>query len=323
MIFMAEQKKKIELKNKKIWIAGITGMVGQAILRQLKKKKYNFKLLNSKHLDLRRQTDVEAWMKKNKPDIIFLAAAKVGGIFANDKYPVDFIEDNLLISLNVIRSSYLNKVKKLVFLGSSCIYPKNSEQPITENLILSGALEPTNQWYALAKISGMKICEAYRKQFGCNFITLLPSNLYGPGDNFNLKSSHVPAALMDRFHFAKEKKKKYVSVWGTGKPFREFLFVDDMAEASVFLAENYNLKEPINVGTGKEVSIEQFARLIKKVVSYNGKIVFDKKKPDGVYRKLLNVEKINKLGWSAKTSVEIGLKKYYKWYLNNLDQIRR
>ncbi len=323
MIFMAEQKKKIELKNKKIWIAGMTGMVGQAILRQLKKKKYNFKLLNSKHLDLRRQIDVEAWMKKNKPDIIFLAAAKVGGIFANDKYPVEFIEDNLLISLNVIRSSYLNKVKKLVFLGSSCIYPKNSEQPITENLILSGALEPTNQWYALAKISGMKICEAYRKQFGCNFITLLPSNLYGPGDNFNLKNSHVPAALMDRFHFAKEKKKKYVSVWGTGKPLREFLFVDDMAEASVFLAENYNLKEPINVGTGKEISIEQFATLIKKVVSYNGKIVFDKKKPDGVYRKLLNVEKINKLGWSAKTSVEIGLKKYYKWYLNNLDQIRR
>ena len=188
-----------------------------------KKKKYNFKLLNSKHLDLRRQIDVEAWMKKNKPDIIFLAAAKVGGIFANDKYPVEFIEDNLLISLNVIRSSYLNKVKKLVFLGSSCIYPKNSEQPITENLILSGALEPTNQWYALAKISGMKICEAYRKQFGCNFITLLPSNLYGPGDNFNLKNSHVPAALMDRFHFAKEKKKICISM-GYRKTFKRVPF---------------------------------------------------------------------------------------------------
>ena len=318
---MAEQKKKIELKNKKIWIAGMTGMVGQAILRQFKKKKNNFKLLNYNHLDLIRQTDVEAWMKKNKPDIIFLAAAKVGGIFANDKYPVDFIEDNLLISLNVIRSSYLNKVKKLVYLGSSCIYPKNIEQPITENLILSGALEPTNQWYALAKISGMKICEAYRKQFGCNFITLLPSNLYGPGDNFNLKNSHVPAALMDRFHFAKEKKKKYVSVWGSGKPLREFLFVDDMAEACVFLAEKYNLKEPINVGTGKEASIEQFATLIKKVVSYNGKSFL--KKPDGAYRKLLNVKKINKLGWFAKTSVEKGLKKYYKWYLNNLENIRR
>ncbi|MBD23069.1 MAG: GDP-fucose synthetase [Alphaproteobacteria bacterium] len=320
---MEELKKKIELKNKKIWIAGKTGMVGQAILRQLIKKNYNIKLLDSKTLDLRRQKDVEAWMEKNKPDIVFLAAAKVGGILANDKYPVNFIEDNLLISLNVIRSSYLNKVEKLIYLGSSCIYPTNIKNPITEDLILNGSLEPTNQWYALAKISGMKICEAYRKQFGCNFITLLPSNLYGPGDNFHKQNSHVPAALIDRFHFAKEKQEKTVLVWGSGKPLREFLFVDDMAEACIFLAESYNSNEPINVGTGKEISIKEFAQLIKKTTSYKGKIIFDKTKPDGIYRKLLNVKKINKLGWIAKTTIEIGLKKYYKWYLDNLDKIRR
>ena len=206
-MFMEELKKKFNLKNKKIWIAGKTGMVGKAILKQLKKKKYSIKLLDSKNLDLRRQGDVESWMKKNKPNIVFLAAAKVGGILANDNYPVNFIEDNLLISLNVIRSSYYNKIEKLIYLGSSCIYPKNIKHPITEDLILSGPLEATNQWYALAKISGMKICQAYRKQYGCNFITLLPSNLYGPGDNFNKKNSHVPAALIDRFHFAKKKKK--------------------------------------------------------------------------------------------------------------------
>ena len=322
-MFMEELKKKFNLKNKKIWIAGKTGMVGKAILKQLKKKKYSIKLLDSKNLDLRRQGDVESWMKKNKPNIVFLAAAKVGGILANDNYPVNFIEDNLLISLNVIRSSYYNKIEKLIYLGSSCIYPKNIKHPITEDLILSGPLEATNQWYALAKISGMKICQAYRKQYGCNFITLLPSNLYGPGDNFNKKNSHVPAALIDRFHFAKKKKNKNVLVWGSGKPLREFLYVDDMAEACIFLAENYNSEDPINVGTGKEISIKDFAKLVKKTVNFNGKICFDKTKPDGVYRKLLNVKKINKLGWIAKTSVENGLKKYYKWYLENLDQIRR
>ena len=320
---MEEPRKKFNLNNKKIWIAGETGMVGKAILKQLKKKKPNNKFLNSKHLDLRRQVDVEDWMKKNKPNIIFLAAAKVGGILANNNYPVNFIEDNLLISLNVIRSSYLNKIEKLIYLGSSCIYPKGIEKPITEDLILSGPLQSTNQWYSIAKISGMKVCQAYRKQYSCDFITLLPSNLYGPGDNFSKKNSHVPAALIDRFHCAKQKKNKNVTVWGSGKPLREFLFVDDMAEACVFLAENYSSIYPINIGTGKEISIKEFAKLIQKTVNFNGKIVFDKTKPDGVYRKLLNVKKINKLGWFAKTSVEMGLKKYYKWYLDNLDNIRR
>lgn len=312
---------KFSMKKKKIWVAGNTGMVGQAIERILKKE--NYILLNSNNIDLRVQTNVLNWMQKNKPDIVYLAAAKVGGILANTQSPVDFIEDNLLISINIIKSSFENKVKKLIYLGSSCIYPKDLNEPIKEDKLLSGSLEETNQWYALAKISGIKVCEAYRKQYGCDFISVLPSNLYGPGDNFQENNSHVPAALIDRFHKAKIKNKKEVIVWGSGNPLREFLYVDDLAEACIYLTKNYSSAKPINIGSGEEVTIKKFSEMVKRIVNFNGKIIFDKTKPDGVYRKLLNLKKIHDLGWRAKTTLENGLKRYYKWYVENYNKLRR
>ena len=321
MMNTEEFSTKFSMKKKKIWVAGNTGMVGQAIERILKKE--NYILLNSNNIDLRVQTNVLNWMQKNKPDIVYLAAAKVGGILANTQSPVDFIEDNLLISINIIKSSFENKVKKLIYLGSSCIYPKDLNEPIKEDKLLSGSLEETNQWYALAKISGIKVCEAYRKQYGCDFISVLPSNLYGPGDNFQENNSHVPAALIDRFHKAKIKNKKEVIVWGSGNPLREFLYVDDLAEACIYLTKNYSSAKPINIGSGEEVTIKKFSEMVKKIVNFNGKINFDKTKPDGVYRKLLNLKKIHDLGWKAKTSMENGLKKYYKWYLENYNKLRR
>ena len=316
-----ELSTKFSMKKKKIWVAGNTGMVGQAIEKILKINDYV--LLDSNNIDLRIQTDVTNWMQKNKPDIVYVAAAKVGGILANTQSPVDFIEDNLLISINIIKSSFENKVKKLIYLGSSCIYPKDLNEPIKEDQLLSGPLEETNQWYALAKISGIKVCEAYRKQYGCDFISVLPSNLYGPGDNFQENNSHVPAALIDRFHEAKIKNKKEVIVWGSGNPLREFLYVDDLAEACIYLTKNYSSAKPINIGSGEEVTIKKFSEMVKKIVNFNGKINFDKTKPDGVYRKLLNLKKIHDLGWKAKTSMENGLKKYYKWYVENYNKLRR
>ena len=322
MIYM-EENKKISLDNKKIWVAGHNGMVGKSIVRLLKKKKCKIIFSERKKVDLTNQLQVENWMKINKPEIIFLAAAKVGGIYANNEFPVNFLEENLLIYLNIIKNAFINGTRKLINLGSSCIYPKNINYPIKEDNILSGPLEETNQWYSIAKISGIKLCQAYRKQFNCDFISIMPSNLYGPGDNFKALNSHVPAALIDRFHLAKLKNLEKVEVWGSGKPLREFLYVEDLAEASIFLAENYSKAEPINVGTGKEISIKNFAELIKKVVGFKGDIIFDKTKPDGVYKKVLNIEKINGLGWSSKTSLEVGLRKYYKWYIENFKNIRR
>ena len=317
------ENKKFFIENKKVWVAGSTGMVGKSIIKLLKRRKCQLIFSDRKDLDLTDQRKVKNWMSKNKPDVIFLAAAKVGGILANKSFPVNFLEENLSINLNIIKNAFINGTEKLINLGSSCIYPKNIMSSIREEKILSGPLEETNQWYSLAKISGIKLCQAYRRQFNCDFISIMPSNLYGPGDNFNPLNSHVPAALVDRFHEAKINNFEEVKVWGSGKPLREFLYVEDLANACIFLAENYSSEEPINVGTGKEISIKDFAQLIKKIVGFGGKIIFDKTKPDGVYKKVLNTEKVNKLGWNPETSLESGLRKYYKWYLENVKDIRR
>ncbi len=318
-----EENKKFFIENKKVWVAGSTGMVGKSIVKLLNRRKCQLIFSDRKDLDLTDQRKVKHWMSTNKPDVIFLAAAKVGGILANKSFPVNFLEENLLINLNIIKNAFINGTEKLIFLGSSCIYPKNIVHSIREEKILSGPLEETNQWYSLAKISGIKLCQAYRRQFNCDFISVMPSNLYGPGDNFNPLNSHVPAALVDRFHEAKINNFEKVKVWGSGKPLREFLYVEDLANACIFLAENYSSEEPINVGTGKEISIKDFAQLIKKIVGFRGKIIFDKTKPDGVHKKVLNTEKVNKLGWKPETSLESGLRKYYKWYLENIKDIRR
>jgi len=310
------------LKNKKIWIVGHNGMVGQAILRKLGKD-HDIITISREKLDLSSQNKVEKWIKANNPEVIFLTAGKVGGIYANSNYPADFIYQNIIIAANIINAAYKNKVKKLIYLGSSCIYPKNAQQPMRENQLLTGIPEPTNEWYAVAKIAGIKLCQAYKKQYGCNFISIMPTNLYGPGDNFHKDDSHVPAALLDRFHKAKAKKSKEVTVWGSGKPFREFMHVDDLADACIFLSKNYSSHQIINVGTGREISIRDFAYKLKEIVGYKGKLTFDKSMPDGNPRKLLCTKKINSLGWKAKISLDVGLNQYYKWYKKEYKYLRK
>ena len=310
------------LKNKKIWIVGHNGMVGQAILRKLGKD-HDIITISRNKLDLSSQDKVERWIKENNPEVIFLTAGKVGGIYANSNYPADFIYQNIIIAANIINAAYKNKVKKLIYLGSSCIYPKNAQQPMSENQLLTGIPEPTNEWYAVAKIAGIKLCQAYKKQYGCDFISIMPTNLYGPGDNFHKDDSHVPAALLDRFHKAKAKKLKGVTVWGSGKPFREFMHVDDLADACIFLSKNYSSHQIINVGTGKEISIRDFAYKLKEIVGYKGKLTFDKSMPDGNPRKLLCTKKINSLGWKAKISLDVGLNQYYKWYKKEYKYLRK
>ena len=301
-------------KSSKIFVAGSNGMVGSAIVRTLQQHGYNQLITpSSKQLDLKDQTAVGDFFKQEQPEFVFLAAAKVGGIFANNSYPAEFIYDNLMIQTNVIHQSYLNGVKKLLFLGSSCIYPKYAEQPISENSLLTGSLETTNEAYAIAKISGLKMCEFYKKQYGFNFISAMPTNLYGTNDNFNLQNSHVLPALLRKFIEAKSNNESEVVVWGTGQPMREFLFVDDLAEALLFLMHNYNDSETVNVGTGQDITIKELAEAIKKLVGYEGQLVFDTTKPDGTPRKLLNVSKINELGWQAKTSLNEGLSKTLSW----------
>ncbi len=305
------------LKNKKIFVAGHKGMVGSSIINEL--NPLNSKILTAEknELDLRDLSLVNDWFETNKPDIVVIAAAKVGGIHANSSYPVEFLLDNLKIQNNLIEISYRYDVKKLLFLGSSCIYPKNSPQPIKEDYLLTSSLEPTNEYYALAKISGLKLCQAYRKQYGCDFISLMPTNLYGPNDNFHPIDSHVPAALLRRFHIAKINNYKNVEVWGSGKPKREFMHVNDLAKACIFLIQNYSSNKHINVGTGKEISILDFANLIKKIVGFEGKVIFDKTKPDGTYVKRLDTTKINDMGWFANIELEKGLKMTYEWALKN------
>jgi GDP-L-fucose synthase len=300
-------------KTSKIYVAGHNGMVGSAIVRRLKKEGYNDLILrSSKQLDLRNQQAVADFFKEEKPAYVFLAAAKVGGIIANDTFRAEFLYDNLMIQSNVIHHSFLNGVDKLMFLGSSCIYPKMAPQPLKEEYLLTGLLEHTNEPYAIAKIAGIKMCDAYRDQYGCNFISVMPTNLYGPNDNYDLKTSHVLPALLRKIHEAKEKGDERVAVWGTGTPRREFLHVDDLADACYFLMENYNECGLINIGVGHDLSISELATLIKGIVGFEGEIFYDTSKPDGTPRKLMDVSKLNSLGWKASIQLEAGIRSVYQ-----------
>lgn len=299
----------------KIYVAGHRGLVGSAIVRKLTAQGFtNIICRSSKELDLRNQQAVNDFFEKEKPDHVFLAAAKVGGIMANKTYKADFIYDNLMIETNIIHAAYTNDVKKLLFLGSSCIYPKQAPQPMKEVYLLTGLLEPTNEPYAIAKITGIKLCEYYREQYGCNFISAMPTNLYGPNDNYDLQNSHVLPALIRKFHEAKENAAAAVTLWGTGKPMREFLYVDDLADACLFLMLNYNDSPFVNIGTGKDITIKELVVLIKDLTGYTGDVVWDETKPDGTFRKLMDVSKMNALGWQYSTSLAEGLQKTYAAY---------
>ncbi len=299
-------------KDSKIYVAGHNGMVGSAILRKLKDEGYKRLLyISSSELDLTNQKATALFFKNEQPDYVFLAAAKVGGILANNTFPAEFIYKNLMIQNNIIHHSYLHGVKKLLFLGSSCIYPKFAKNPIVEQDLLTGELEKTNEMYALAKISGIKMCEAYNKQYGSNFVSVMPTNLYGPNDNYDLKNSHVLPALIRKFHEAKIQNKESVTIWGTGKPMREFLHVDDLADACLFVMKNYSQNQFLNVGFGKEISISDLSQLIKEIIGYKGDIIFDNTKPDGTMHKLIDSSVINKLGWKASISLEEGIKRVY------------
>ncbi len=305
-------------KSSKIYVAGHNGMVGSAICRKLNSLgHYNLILKSSKELDLRDQKSVANFFSNEQPEYVFLSAAKVGGILANFTYKADFIYDNLQIQNNIIHHAYKTRVKKLLFLGSSCIYPSMSPQPIKEDYLLTGSLESTNEPYAIAKIAGLKLCQFYKEQYGCNFISIMPTNLYGINDNFDLNSSHVLPAMIRKFHEAKINKKPFVELWGSGKPMREFLYVDDLAEACVFLMNNYNDSSLINVGTGKDLSILDLASKVKEIVNFSGNIIWDKSKPDGTSKKLLDVSKINSLGWKSKINLVEGIKRTYDWYVQN------
>jgi GDP-L-fucose synthase len=307
-------------KTSKIFVAGHVGLVGSAIRRKLEEKGYNNLVCRSlEELDLRRQHDVDDFFADEKPEYVFLAAAKVGGIQANNTYPAEFIYDNLAIEINVIHAAYKYGVKKLLFLGSSCIYPKHAPQPLKEEYLLTGELEPTNEAYAIAKIAGLKMCEYYNKQYGTNFISVMPTNLYGPNDNFDLETSHVLPALIRKFHEAKIENKPSVEIWGTGNPRREFLFVDDLADACVYLIENCDFQQIgscINIGTGMDLTIGELAELVKKVCDYQGDIVYNPDKLDGTPQKLLDITKMKALGWVAKTPLRQGILQTYQWYVN-------
>jgi len=302
----------------RVFIAGHRGLVGSAITRHLRSLGYNSLLLRTRsELDLRDSQAVNAFFAAEKPEFVYLAAAKVGGILANSTYPADFIHDNLAMQGNIIDSAYRHQVKKLLFLGSSCIYPKLAPQPLKEDYLLTGPLEPSNEWYAIAKIAGIKTCEAYRKQYGFNAVSLMPTNLYGPGDNFDLQTSHVLPALIRRFHEAKVQHHPQVTLWGTGSPKREFLHVDDLASAAVFLMQNYNENQFINVGVGDDISIRDLATLVASIVDYQGTFTFDTSKPDGTPRKLLDVTRLHSLGWRHSISLKDGIRSTYQWFLSS------
>ena len=306
-------------KKALIYVVGHNGMVGSAIVRTLKSKGYtNIVSRSRSELDLNNQAAVNAFFEKNKPEYVFLAAAKVGGIVANNTFRAEFIYSNLVIQTNIIHAAHTHKVKKLLFLGSSCIYPKHAPQPMQEEHLLTGMLEPTNEYYAIAKIAGIKLTEAYRDQYGDNFISIMPTNLYGPNDNYHKENSHVLPALIRRFHEAKENNAPEVTLWGTGSPKREFLHVDDMADASVFVMENYNDRGFLNVGTGEDVTIKEVALTIQKMIGYTGKVIFDTSNPDGTPRKLLDMTKLHGLGWKHKISLEEGIKNTYEAYLEEI-----
>jgi GDP-L-fucose synthase len=311
------------LKGKRVWVAGHRGMVGSALVRRLKQESCDILTASRDEVDLTRQDQTEAWISRTKPQAVFIAAAKVGGILANDSYPVEFLYDNLVIATNVIHAATEARVEKLLFLGSSCIYPKFAPQPISEEELLTGPLEPTNEWYAIAKIAALRLCQAYRRQFGCDFISAMPTNIYGPGDNFDLTSSHVAAALMRKAHEAKANGDGEIVIWGSGSPRREFLHVDDAADALVYLMKHYSGMSHINVGTGEDLTILDLASKITEVVGFKGAIVLDHSKPDGTPRKLLDTSKLGALGWLPKTGLKEGLEMTYRWYLENCERKRQ
>jgi len=300
-----------ELSGKRVFVAGHTGMAGSAFVRRLQTESCAMLVAEHRELDLTRQQDTESYFLSFRPDVVIMAAGRVGGIVANERYPVNFLAENLSMALNCVTASHRVGVQKFMFLGSSCIYPKFAKQPMSEDQLLTGELEPTNEWYAIAKIAGIKLCQAYRRQYGADFISVMPTNLYGPGDNYHPEHSHVVAALIRRFHEAKVANAKTVTVWGTGTPRREFLYVDDLADACVFLLKNYSDSQFVNIGTGQDISIAEFAKTVAPVVGFTGQIHYDTSRPDGTPQKLLDVSKLSALGWKAKTSLETGLQHAY------------
>lgn len=304
----------------RIYVAGHRGLVGAALVRRLKEKGFeNLILVSSGELDLRDQAAVEAFYRDLRPEYVFVAAAKVGGILVNDSYPAEFLYDNLMIEANLIHGAYRHDVKKLLFLGSTCIYPRMAPQPLKEEYLLTGPLESTNEWYAIAKIAGIKLCQAYSKQYGCRFISVMPTNMYGPGDNFDLKTSHVLPALLRKFHEARIRGDANVTIWGSGTPRREFLHVDDCADACVYLMKVYEESDIINIGVGEDISVHDLALLIKSVVGYTGGIVYDRSRPDGTPRKLVDISKIRYAGWSPTITLEEGIRSTYDWYQSNVN----
>lgn len=305
------------LTNKRIWVAGHNGMVGSAVCRALESENCEILSISRTDLDLLRQSDVEDWYAQAKPDAVIVCAARVGGILANDTYPADFIYQNLMLEANIIHGAYKTGIEKLIFLGSSCIYPKHATQPMAEGALLTGPLEPTNEWYSIAKIAGIKLCQAYRKQFGCDFISAMPTNLYGPGDNFDLETSHVIPALLSKCHEAHVNGQESMEVWGTGQVRREFLYVDDCASGIVFLLKNYSDAQHVNLGFGTDITIEELAECIKKTVGFTGELKYDHSKPDGAPRKLLDSSLLNEMGWQAKFTIKRGLADTYEYFLES------
>ena len=306
------------LDSKRVWVAGHRGMAGAAIVRRLEREPCDILTVGRESVDLRRQAEVEDWMAEARPDVVFLAAALVGGIHANNSRPAEFLYENLAIETNIIHAAKRVGVRKLVFLGSSCIYPRLAPQPMREEALLTGPLEPTNEWYAIAKIAGIKMCQAYRRQYGCDFIAAMPTNLYGYGDNFDVAQGHVAAALMVRIHRAKEEGADSVELWGDGSPLREFLFVEDLADGLVFLTKNYSGEAHINLGSGHELSIRELAELLRAVIGYRGDFRFDPSKPNGTPRKIMDGSRLQAMGWSAPTSLRDGFERTYHWYVENL-----
>jgi len=319
---MSDGRALYSLKGKRIWVAGHNGMVGSALVRRLNREECTILTASRREHDLRRQSEVDAFMAKARPEAVFLAAARVGGIVANDSRPASFLYDNLMIAANIIEAARASGVEKLLSLGSTCVYPKFAPQPIPEDALLAGPLEPTNQWYAVAKIAAIKLCDAYRRQYGCDFISAMPTNLYGPNDNFDLEASHVIPALIAKFVRAKDEGTKEVSVWGTGAPRREFLHVDDCADALVHLMKHFSGEGPVNVGVGEDLTIAELAKLIAGIVNFPGRIVFDSSRPDGTPRKLVDVSHLNRLGWGARIPLLQGITQTYAWYREHASSLR-